>query len=132
MRKSETGDSKDESPWILIVLGSLVALGAVFPVVLSDRYLNLNDAYKAYALHPSAGAIIILLGVFLMIKLPYRKVGLIALLGFSVMTQSLNGQAWGGYWESAEEFLVAALLARSRYSGRNARYELSTQQLSLP
>ena len=104
MRKSETGDSKDESPWILIVLGSLIALGAVFPVVLSDRYLNLNDAYKAYALHPSAGAIIILLGLFLMVKLPYRKVGLIALLGFSVMTQSLNGQAWGGYWESQKNF----------------------------
>jgi hypothetical protein len=64
----------------------------------------LNDAYKAYALHPSAGAIIILLGVFLMIKLPFRKVGLIALLGFSVMTQSLNGQAWGGYWESQKNF----------------------------
>lgn len=104
VRKPETGDSKEESPWILIVLGSLIALGAVFPVVLSNRYLNLNDAYKAYALHPSAGAIIMLLGVFLMIKLPFRKVGLIALLGFSVLTQSLNGQAWSGYWESQKNF----------------------------
>jgi len=104
LRNHEAKESKDESPWILIALGSLSALGAVFPVVLSDRYLNLNDAYKAYALHPSAGAIIMLLGLFLMIKPQFRKVGLIALLGFSVMTQSLNGQAWGGYWESQKNF----------------------------
>lgn len=103
-KKDNTPDSVDEKPWILILLGSLIALGAVFPVVLSDRFLNLNDAYKAYALHPSAGAIIILLGVFLMIRPPFRKAGLIALLGFAVMTQSLNGQAWGGYWQSQKNF----------------------------
>jgi len=104
VRKPVVEESKDDSPWILIALGSLIALGAVFPVVLSNRYLNLNDTYKAYALHPSAGAIIMLLGLFLMIKLPFRKVGLIALLGFSVLTQSLNGQAWSGYWESQKNF----------------------------
>jgi hypothetical protein len=93
-----------EKPWIWVLIGSIIVLGAVFPVVLSNRFLNLNDSYKAYALHPSAGTIIILLGILLVMKPNYRKVGMLTLIGFSVMVQTLNGQAWNGYWESQRNF----------------------------
>jgi hypothetical protein len=93
-----------EKPWIWVLIGSIVVLGAVLPVVLSNRFLNLNDSYKAYALHPSAGTIIILLGILLVMKPNYRKIGMVSLIGFSVMVQTLNGQAWNGYWESQRNF----------------------------
>ncbi|MDO9088223.1 MAG: hypothetical protein Q7U53_18595 [Anaerolineaceae bacterium] len=93
-----------EKPWIWVLIGSIIVLGAVLPVVLSNRFLNLNDSYKAYALHPSAGTIIILLGILLVMKPNYRKVGMLTLIGFSVMVQMLNGQAWNGYWENQLNF----------------------------
>lgn len=93
-----------EKPWIWVLIGSIIVLGAVLPVVLSNRFLNLNDSYKAYALHPSPGTIIILLGILLAMKPNYRKISLVTLIGFSVMVQTLNGQAWNGYWETQRNF----------------------------
>ncbi|OJX45959.1 MAG: hypothetical protein BGO78_03475 [Chloroflexi bacterium 44-23] len=90
--------------WVWITLGSIIVLGAILPVVISNRFLNLNDVYKAYALHPSAGTIIILLGILLSMKLNYQKFFLVALIGFSVITQILNAQAWSGFWEIQRDF----------------------------
>ena len=97
-------EEESEKPWIWVLIGSIIVLGAVLPVVLSNRFLNLNDSYKAYALHPSAGTIIILLGILLVMKPNYRKIGMVSLIGFSVMVQTLNGQTWNGYWESQRNF----------------------------
>lgn len=105
-RKSDENEDlqKSEKPWVKLLLGSIIVLGAVAPVVLSNRYLNLNDAYKAYALHPSAGAILIILGIVSAFKAMYRKTGFLVLIGFSVIVQILNGFAWNGYWESQRNF----------------------------
>ncbi len=103
-RKREDGEDNSASPRSLILLGSLITLGAVFPVVLANRSLDLMDPYKSYGLHPSAGAILILLGVAMAIQPKYRKVLLIAVLGLSVATQSLNTQDWANYWDQQKNF----------------------------
>jgi len=92
------------SPRTLIAFGALIALAAVLPVVLSLRYLNLMDPYKAYALHPSPGAIIFLLGIAMMFKPKFRTVLLVGLIAFSVATQTLNVQEWGRLWEVHRNF----------------------------
>lgn len=103
------GGAEDESdagapPYALAALGALIALAAVFPVVLSNRFINLLDQYKAYALHPSAGVIILVLGAALMLRPRFRTPALIALLALSVMTQSLNIQRWATFWDIQRNF----------------------------
>ncbi len=103
-KPSNEAQEETEKPWIWIGIGIVIVLGAVLPVVLSNRFLNLNDAYKAYALHPSSGTIIIMLGILLSMKPNIRKITLVVLIGFSVMVQTLNGQTWNGYWETQRNF----------------------------
>lgn len=102
--KSENTVGEEAHPFITILIGSLITLGAVFPVILSNRRIDLLDAYKGYALHPSAGAIILVIGIITMVKEKFRNTILIALLGFSVATQSLNIQKWADYWDVQREF----------------------------
>lgn len=100
------GDDPEKavSPYVLIAVGALITLAAVFPVVLSNRHIDLMDSYKAYALHPSAGAIFIVLGLVIMLKPRFRDTLLVALLALVVFTQSLNNQDWANYWEAQRNF----------------------------
>lgn len=104
VRKQETAEQEDHPPLALVVIGALISLGAVFPVVFSNRHLNLMDPYKGYGLHPSAGVLILLLGFLLMLKPRLRTLALLALLALSVMTQTLNIQRWAAYWEVQKNF----------------------------
>ncbi len=101
VRKRSSLDAENEhpAPFVLIGIGALITLGAVFPVVLSNRYLDLMDPYKSYALHPSAGAMIMLIGAAALVKPRFRMAALVALLGLSVATQSLNIQTWANLWD---------------------------------
>lgn len=92
-------EERQPSPVELIFSGALIALAAVSPVVLSDRHLDLLDAYKSYGLHPSGGAIILMMGLVLLLNERYRKAAFIALLALSGITQALNTQDWTKYWE---------------------------------
>ena len=92
------------SPWGMVLTGSLITLAAVFPVVLSNRHIDLTDVYKAYALHPSAGALIMLTGFVWMLRPRFRNTAMILLLGLAVGTQSLNNQDWANYWETQRNF----------------------------
>lgn len=103
-RKSENAVGQDVSPFAFILIGSLIILGAIFPVILSNRRIDLLDAYKGYALHPSAGVMILVIGIISMVREKFRNLVLIALLGFSVATQSLNIQKWADYWDVQREF----------------------------
>ncbi len=103
-RKREDGEGDSASPRSLILIGSLITLGAVFPVVLANRSLDLLDPYKSYGLHPSAGVILILLGAAMAIQPKFRRVLLIAVLGLSVAAQSLNTQDWAYYWDLQKNF----------------------------
>jgi hypothetical protein len=104
VRPAQDAEPETGSAIVLVLIGSLTTLGAVFPVVLSNRSLDLMDAYKSYALHPSAGAMIIVIGLLLLFKPQFRKGILIGLLGLAVMTQSLNGQVWAKYWQIERNF----------------------------
>lgn len=99
-RNLERAGSEEPSPFVLVLTGALITLGAVFPVVLSNRHIDLMDPYKAYALHPSAGAMIIVTGLAAMLKPRFRNTALIVLLGLAVVTQSLNNQYWADFWET--------------------------------
>ncbi len=112
-RRSQTTANQDEedaaagwtaAPYVLVSIGVLTALGAVFPVVASNRHLDLMDAYKGYALHPSAGVMMIMLGILLMLKPRFRIPLIIALITFSAAVQSMNTQRWANYWELQRGF----------------------------
>lgn len=98
IRKQETAQEDTPAPQSMVIIGALITLAAVFPVVLSNKMLDLMDPYKAYALHPSAGVLIITLGLLLMMKPGLRSFLLVALLVLSVTTQSLNQQRWTEFW----------------------------------
>lgn len=102
--KQEKREDEQTFPLVMVVIGALISLGAVFPVVFSNRQINLLDAYKGYGLHPSAGVFILLLGFLLMLKTNLRKTILLALLALSVTTQVLNIQRWTNYWEVQKNF----------------------------
>jgi hypothetical protein len=104
IKKSKSTDDENISPLVLVLVGGMITLAAVFPVVLSNRSLNLLDAYKSYGLHPSAGVMIIIIGIVMMMRPKFRKIALVALLGLSVATLSLNNQDWAKYWEIQRNF----------------------------
>lgn len=87
------------SPLWVLLAGALSTLGAVMPVVLSNRRIDLMDVYKGYGLHPSPGAVLIVLAVLAMFKPKFRVGVLVALLGLSAATQSLNIDYWAKFWE---------------------------------
>lgn len=104
--KSGSGEGSEESDsaGVFIAIGSLITLGAVFPVVLSNRFIDLMNPYKGYALHPSAGVMIMVMGLASMLRPKYAKAVLIGLLGFSVMVNSLSIQSWSNFWEVQRNF----------------------------
>ncbi|MGC1375593.1 MAG: hypothetical protein WA821_05185 [Anaerolineales bacterium] len=94
-------DNRDEKPrpikdWVLI--GAFSVVCAVAPVIASGRNVDLGDAYKSYGLHPMGGAVLLVGGLLLMLRPKFRKLALIALIGFSVSTQALNADYWGRLW----------------------------------
>jgi len=82
-----------------ILIGVFIVVFAVFPVTLSDRGVDLYDAYKSYGLHPIAGVVLFVVGIVLMFRPNFRNLILIALVGLSVMTQVLNADYWAKLWE---------------------------------
>jgi hypothetical protein len=81
-------------------LGALIILCAIVPVILSDRQVELYDAYKSYGLHPIPGVILFVVALVLMFQPKFRQRILIALIIISVTTQLLNADYWKQYWEA--------------------------------
>jgi hypothetical protein len=104
MRKREDAETDTLAPRAMIIIGAIIILGAVFPVVLSGKMLDLMDPYKGYALHPSAGVIMLILGLLLMTRPNLRSALLVALLVLSVTTQVLNIQKWAEFWQVQKNF----------------------------
>jgi hypothetical protein len=95
-----------ESPRLMkefLWMGTLTIICAVFPVILSGRQVDLNDAYKSYGLHPVGGVVLLIMGIILMIQVKYRRLILAALIGISVMTQVLNADYWKQFWDYQRE-----------------------------
>ncbi len=86
-----------------IWIGAFITLCAIAPVILSAREFDPTDTYKSYGLHPTAGVIILITGLILMIQPNFRKLGLLALIGISVSTQVLNSTNWERYWDYQRE-----------------------------
>jgi hypothetical protein len=80
-------------------LGALVTVFAILPVILSDRQVELYDAYKSYGLHPIGGVVLFLAAIVLMVQPNFRGLIVIALVGISVATQVLNADSWKPFWE---------------------------------
>jgi hypothetical protein len=86
-----------------IWIGAFITLCAIAPVILSAREFDPTDTYKSYGLHPTAGVIILIAGLILMIQPNFRKLGLLALIGISVSAQVLNSTNWERYWDYQRE-----------------------------
>ena len=86
-----------------IWIGAIVIVCAILPVIFSDRQVDLYDTYKSYGLHPIAGVILFVAGIFLMLQPNFRRLILIALIGVSVSTQVLNADHWEQYWDYQRE-----------------------------
>jgi hypothetical protein len=80
-------------------IGALVILCAIFPVILSERQVELYDTYKSYGLHPIAGVVLFIAGVVLMFQPNFRSLIPVVLVGISVATQLLNADMWKPFWE---------------------------------
>jgi hypothetical protein len=81
-----------------IWIGAFITVCAIVPVILGDRDFDPTDAYKSYGLHPIAGVILLIVGLVLMLQPNFRKLALLALIGISVSTQSLNASKWAQDW----------------------------------
>jgi hypothetical protein len=81
-----------------IWIGAFVILCAIVPVILSDRQVELYDTYKSYGLHPTAGVILFVAGLGLMLQPGFRRRFLMALVVVSVATQVLNADTWEYFW----------------------------------
>jgi hypothetical protein len=84
-------------------MGSLTLLCSTFPVILSDRQVDLYDSYKSYGLHPIGGVVLLITGIILMFQVKFRKLILLALIGISVATQVLNADYWEQFWKLQKE-----------------------------
>lgn len=93
------GDSDSVLIRDFISLGAFIILCAIVPVIFSDRQVELFDAYKSYGLHPIPGVILFVAGIVLMLQPNFRKWMVVTLIGVSVITQLLNANDWGRYWE---------------------------------
>ena len=95
-----------ETPMLIknfLWIGALITLCAITPVVLSAREFNPTDAYKSYGLHPTAGVVILIAGLILMLQSKFRQWGILTLIGISVSTQLLNAMNWARYWDYQRE-----------------------------
>ena len=81
----------------------MITLCAITPVILSAREFDPTDTYKSYGLHPSAGVIILIAGLILMVQPRFRKLGFLALMIISISTQFLNARNWARYWDDQRE-----------------------------
>ncbi|MCG2787561.1 MAG: hypothetical protein L6461_20935 [Anaerolineae bacterium] len=102
----ETGSDEANTPALVknfIWIGAFAILCATVPVILSAREFNPTDSYKSYGLHPIGGVILLIAGFVLMLQPKYRKLILLALVGISVATQSLNASNWEKYWDYQRE-----------------------------
>jgi len=98
----EIDDNEAESPRLMknfLWIGALVTVFAIFPVVVSDRQVDLFDTYKAYGLHPIPGVVLFIAGMMLILPPKFRRLVLVALVGISVSTQILNADSWGRFWQ---------------------------------
>jgi hypothetical protein len=86
-----------------IWIGALVTVCAVVPVILSNRQVDLYDAYKSYGLHPISGVVLFIAGIVLMMQPNFRRLFVIALVGISVSTQVLNADNWKPFWDFQRE-----------------------------
>ncbi len=102
------GDAFDEAhtPALtknFVWIGAFITLCAIAPVVASAREFNPTDAYKSYGLHPTAGVIILIAGLILMLQPRFRKLGFLTLIIISISTQLLNAMNWARYWDDQRE-----------------------------
>jgi len=84
-------------------IGAFITLCAITPVILSAREFDPTDTYKSYGLHPTAGVIILIAGLILMVQPKFRKLGFLTLVIISVSTQFLNATNWARYWDDQRE-----------------------------
>ncbi|MBK9924196.1 MAG: hypothetical protein IPP66_02795 [Anaerolineales bacterium] len=96
---------KDTSTLIrdFVWLGAFITVCAITPVILSAREFDPTDAYKSYGLHPTAGVILLGMGLIIMLQPNFRKLVLFVLIGISVSTQLLNSMNWAKYWDYERE-----------------------------
>jgi len=99
INEAETPRLTREFIWI----GGLATVFAILPVVLSERQVDLYDAYKSYGLHPIGGVVMFIFGLVLMFQFQFRRLVLITLIGVSVSTQALNADIWGQLWDVHRE-----------------------------
>ena len=100
------GINEPEIPRLIkefVWIGALATIFAVFPVILSERQVDLYDSYKSYGLHPIGGVVMVVVGIVLMFQQQFRKPVLIALIGISISTQVLNADSWGQLWNVDRE-----------------------------
>ena len=84
-------------------IGAFTTVFAILPVILSERQVDLYDAYKSYGLHPIGGVVMFIFGIMLMFQSRFRKLVLISLIGVSISTQALNADVWGQLWKVQRE-----------------------------
>ncbi len=97
--ETETLRLQKEFLWI----GAVVIVFAVLPVIVSERQVDLYDAYKSYGLHPIAGVVLFIAGIVLMFQARFRRLVLLTLIGISVSAQVLNADYWGTFWDYERE-----------------------------
>ena len=106
--KKGRGDNPYETDTLALTknflwMGAFITVCAIVPVVLSAREFDPTDPYKSYGLHPTAGVILFVAGLLLMLQPNFRQVGFLVLIGISVSTQLLNGMDWARYWDYERE-----------------------------
>lgn len=106
--KKQWGDvfEEAETPTLIknfVLMGAFITLCTIAPVVLSAREFDPTDAYKSYGLHPTAGVILLVAGLILMLQPKFRNWGLLILIGISISTQLLNARNWARYWDYQRE-----------------------------
>ncbi len=101
-RSSGTEDESGEdhrTALEMVGVGLVGTIFAILPVVISNRSINLLDAYKSYGLHPSAGAILLVMGLLVLFRPKSRFAALVVLLFISMATNSLNLDYWKTLWQ---------------------------------
>jgi len=99
INETETPRLTREFIWI----GAIAVVFGLLPVILSDRQVDLYDAYKSYGLHPIGGVVMFVVGIIFMFQYQFRKWILIALIGISISTQALNADYWAQLWDYQRE-----------------------------
>lgn len=100
LSKTEEKSSEDQRTALEMAgVGFVGTIFAILPVVISNRSINLLDAYKSYGLHPSAGAILLVTSLLVLLRQKGRLTALLVLLFISMATNSLNIDYWKTLWQ---------------------------------